>query len=192
MDTLLSFLSTYQLTTVFIGAFIFGDSVILTTSYLAGQLDWPPIPIFLAALSGTIISDTLWYLFGVHLLARFSHVRFFKRERQKISLYLDRLVGKRPLMALIMVKFLYGSRIAMILYAATRGIPFWTFTLFNSIGAVIWLLVFIPLGYAAGRGIGAAFPYLDAIPTAIGVLIASFIVFRIITIWTEKKVARRS
>lgn len=191
MEALLSFLSANQLTTVFLGAFVFGDSVILSTSYLAGQLGWPLIPIFLAALAGTVLSDTLWYLFGVHFLARFAHIRFFKKEREKISVYLDRLVGTRPLTALIMVKFLYGSRIAMILYAAMRGISFFTFSLFNAIGSIIWLLVFIPLGYATGKGVGAAFPYLDAIPTAIGVLIASIILFRIITLWTEKKVTRR-
>jgi membrane protein DedA with SNARE-associated domain len=187
METLTALLSAYQLPTVFAGAFFFGDSVILTSAYVAGQLSWSPLPLFAAAFFGTILSDTLWYLFGAKGLARFSGIRFFKKERAKMSGFVQRLVGERPLAALIMVKFLYGSRIAMILYVASRGMPLARFTLFNAIGAVIWLLVFIPLGYLAGMGIGQAFPYVNVIPTAIVVLIISVIVFRVITIWMEKK-----
>jgi membrane protein DedA with SNARE-associated domain len=187
METLTAFLSVYQLPTVFMGAFFFGDSVILTSAYVAGQLAWSPLPIFLAAFFGTILSDTLWYLFGAHLLSRFSGMSFLEKEREKMSGFVHRLVGERPLAALIMVKFLYGSRIAMILYVASRGMPLWRFTLFNGLGTIIWLMVFIPLGYLAGKGIGTAFPFLNVVPAALGVLIFSVIVFRVITIWMEKR-----
>jgi membrane protein DedA with SNARE-associated domain len=187
METFTALLSAYQLPTVFAGAFFFGDSVIVTSAYLAGQFDWSPIPLFLVALLGTVLSDTLWYLFGAHLLSRFASVRFLKNERAKMSGFVQRLVGEKPLFALISVKFLYGSRIAMILYVASRGMPFWQFTLFNGIGAIIWLLVFMPLGYLAGKGVGALFPYMSVIPTAIAVLIVSIVVFRIITIWMENR-----
>lgn len=187
LETLTALLTDYQLPTIFLGAFFFGDSVILTGAYLAGELSWSPVPIFIAALLGTVISDTLWYFFGRYFSSRFSHIAFLKKEREKMSGFIAKLVGEKPLVALISVKFLYGSRIAMILYAAASGISFWTFSLFNAIGAVIWLLVFIPLGYLAGMGVSRALPIIDAIPAAIIVLIVSFVIFRIITIWMEKK-----
>lgn len=187
IETITTLLTTYQLSSVFVGAFLFGDSVILTSAYLAGQLAWSPLPIFLAALAGTIVSDTLWYLFGRFFAWRFSEVKFLKKEREKMSGFIARLVGEKPLVALVMVKFLYGSRIAMILYAASSGISFWTFSFFNAIGAIVWLLVFIPLGYLAGQGVSRAAPFIDALPAALAVLVISFIVFRIITIWMEKR-----
>lgn len=190
IEVLTALLTAYQLPSVFVGAFLFGDSVIVTSSYLAGQLSWSPVPIFIAALAGTLASDTLWYLFGRFFSARFSEFAFLKKEREKMSGFIARLVGEKPLTALIMVKFLYGSRIAMILYAASSGITFWTFSFFNCIGAVIWLLVFIPLGYAAGKGVGHAVPFVDALPVALAVLVGSFVIFRIITIWMEKKMQR--
>lgn len=187
MEPLSALLTAYQIPSVFAGAFFFGDSVILTSAYVAGQLSWSPIPLFLAALLGTIASDTLWFFFGARLLARFSDWRFLKKEREKISGFVQRLVGERPLIALIMVKFLYGSRVAMILYVASRGMRFATFTFFNAIGAIIWLLVFIPLGYLAGKGIGTAFPYMSVVPAALAVLVLSIVIFRFLTIWMERK-----
>ncbi len=190
-EGLTTLLTTYQIPTIFTGAFFFGDSVILAGAYLAGELRWSPVPLFLAALAGTIVSDVLWYLFGRFFSDRFSEVRFLKKEREKMSGFIARLVGEKPLVALIMVKFLYGSRIAMILYAAASGIKFWTFMFFNGIGAIIWLLVFIPLGYLAGMGVSHAAPLMGAVPTALVVLVISIIVFRAITIWMEKKVAEK-
>jgi membrane protein DedA with SNARE-associated domain len=187
MEPITALLTAYQVPSVFAGAFFFGDSVILTAAYVAGQLSWSPIPLFLAAFLGTIASDTLWFLFGAKLLARFSERRFLKKERERMSVFVQRLVGKQPLVALVLVKFLYGSRVAMILYVASRGMSFATFTFFNAIGAIIWLLVFIPLGYLAGKGIGAAFPYLSVIPAALAFLVLSIVIFRVITIWMEKR-----
>lgn len=187
MEPLSALLTAYQIPSVFAGAFFFGDSVILTAAYVAGQLSWSPIPLFLAALLGTVLSDTLWFLFGAKLLSRFNDAKFLKKEREKMSGFVQRLVGERPLPALIMVKFLYGSRVAMILYVASRGMSFATFTFFNAIGAVVWLLVFIPLGYLAGRGIGTAFPYVSVVPAALTVLVLSIVVFRVITVWMEKR-----
>lgn len=187
MEPLTALLTAYQVPSIFAGAFFFGDSVILTGAYVAGQLGWSPIPLFVAALLGTMAADTLWFLFGGQLLVRFSNWRFLKKEREKMSGFVQRLVGERPLAALIMVKFLYGSRVAMILYVASRGMSLATFTLFNTIGAIVWLLVFVPLGYLAGRGIGVAFPYVSVVPAALAVLVLSVVIFRIITIWMEKR-----
>lgn len=194
LETITALLTAYQLPTVFLGAFFFGDSVILTSAYLAGQLQWSVVPIFLAALLGTIISDSLWYFFGAYLnsrfAGRFSNVKFLQKERAKMSGFIERLVGERPFLALIMVKFLYGSRVAMILYAASRRLHLGLFTLFNTLGAIIWLLVFVPLGYFAGRGVSHAVPLMEALPAALVVLVISVIVFRIVTIWMEKKMQK--
>lgn len=187
LASLTAFLTAYQLPSIFLGAFFFGDSVILTGAYLAGQLAWSPIPIFLAALAGTIVSDTLWFFFGKYFAARFASVKFLKKEREKMSGFIARLVGEKPWQALIMVKFLYGSRVAMILYCASSGISFWMFSLFNAIGAVVWLGVFIPLGYMAGKGVSHAAPLMEALPMAALVLVGSFVIFRIVTLWMEKR-----
>jgi len=188
LETLTALLSVYRLPAVFFGAFFFGDSVILTTAYLAGQQHWPVVSIFLATFLGTAAADTLWFVAGVVMSKRFSNTNFMRKEREKAAALLQKLTGEKPMYALIFIKFLYGSRIAMILYTAARGFSFRTFTFYNSVGILAWLAVFFPLGYFGGMGIGKALPPSSTIQAAVAVLIASAILMRIFTIWLTKKV----
>ncbi len=188
LESLLALLSVYRLSVVFFGAFFFGDSVILTAAYIAGQESWSIVPILLMAFLGTATADTLWFLFGVVLARRFNNVTFMQKEREKAAALLDILAGKNPLYALIYIKFLYGSRVAMILYSAARGISFPVFSLYNSIGIAAWLAIFFPLGYLSGRGIGMVVPSFGGVQSAIAVFVISVIVMRILTLWLTKKV----
>jgi membrane protein DedA with SNARE-associated domain len=188
LETLTALLTMYRIPTVFAGAFFFGDSVILTAAYLAGQLNWPIIPIFLAAFLGTATADTMWFFAGVFFARRFSGIEFMRERREKAAALLRKITGEKPAYALIIIKFLYGSRIAMILYVAARGLSFRTFSIYNSIGIFVWLAIFFPIGYFAGRGISTNFPIMNAIEAAVVVLVVSFILMRILTIWLTKQV----
>lgn len=190
LETLTGLLTVYRLPTVFAGAFFFGDSVILTAAYLAGQLQWPVISIFITAFLGTAAADTMWFFIGLFAARRLSGLNFLRKEREKAATLLAKLTGEKPFYALIFIKFLYGSRIAMILYVASRGLPFSTFTLYNSIGIAVWLGLFFPAGYLAGQGVGKAMPFLNAIEAAIIVLVISAILMRILTVWLTKKVTK--
>lgn len=188
LETLTTFLTIYRLPTVFAGAFFFGDSVILTAAYLAGQLHWPVFPIFAAAFLGTAAADTMWFFVGVFFARKFSGSNFMRKERERASQLLQKLTGEKPFYALIFIKFLYGSRIAMILYVAARGLHFRTFSIYNSIGIFVWLSIFFPLGYLAGKGISTTFPVMNAIEAAVVMFVVSFVLMRILTIWLTKKV----
>ncbi len=188
LESLTALLSVYRIPTVFAGAFFFGDSVILTAAYLAGQLQWPVMPVYLAAFAGTAVADTMWFFCGVVFTRHFSSMQFMRKERDKASVLLRKLTGENPALALILIKFLYGSRIAMILYVAARGLSFRTFTIYNSIGIFIWLSIFFPIGYFAGRGISTNFPIMSAVEATVVVLVVSFVLMRIFTLWLTKKV----
>ena len=190
LETLTTLLAVYRLPAAFFGAFLFGDSVILTTAYLAGQQHWSPISIVLAMFLGTAAADTLWFFAGMIFAKRFSNATFMRAEREKAAVLLQKLTGKNPMYALIFIKFLYGSRIAMILYTAARGFSLRSFTYYNSIGILAWLAVFFPLGYLAGMGIGLALPPSSTIQALIAVFIASAILMRIFTLWLTKQVTK--
>jgi len=191
LEVITALLSTYRLPAVFVGAFFFGDSVIFTTAYLAGQLAWPPFPIIASAFLGTAAADTLWFFAGSYITRRFSGMSFMRREREKAAALLQAITGEKPFYALVFIKFLYGSRIAMILYVAARGIPFRIFSIYNAIGILAWLAVFFPLGYLAGIGIGVALPLLNAVQAAVVVLLVSAVSLRIITIWVTRRITRK-
>ncbi len=190
LETLTALLGLYRLPAAFAGAFFFGDSVILTTAYLAGQQHWSPVPIFLAMFLGTAVADTLWFFAGVVMTKWSANMSFMRNEREKAAVLLQKLMGKNPMYALIFIKFLYGSRIAMILYTAARGFSFRVFSFYNSIGILAWLVVFFPLGYLGGMGIGVVLPPSSTIQAAVAVLITSVILMRIFTIWLTKRVTK--
>ena len=76
----------------------------------------------------------------------------------------------------------------MIFYVAARRVSLAVFTLFNSIGTIIWLAVLIPLGWLAGRGLEGAASALGTIEIAVAVFVVSIIVFRIVSVWITKKI----
>lgn len=188
LETITALLSVYRVPTVFAGAFLFGDSVIFTAAYLAGQLQWPALPIFVTAFLGTAAADTMWFFLGAYFANRFRGTDFMRSKREKAAELLRKLTGENPAYALIFIKFLYGSRIAMILYVAARGLSFGTFSIYNSIGIFIWLAIFFPIGYLAGMGIASNFPILNAIEAGVIVLVASFVIMRLLTLWLTRKV----
>jgi membrane protein DedA with SNARE-associated domain len=188
LETLTALLTVHRLPAVFVGAFFFGDSVFFTAAYLAGQLQWPVFPIFATAFIGTAAADTMWFFLGIFFAQKFSGTGFMRHRREKAAALLARLTGERPAYALIFIKFLYGSRIAMILYVAARGLSFRTFAIYNSIGIFVWLAIFFPVGYLAGKGISSSFPILNVIEAAVIVFVASFVLMRVLTIWLTRKV----
>jgi len=188
IETITALLTVHRIPAVFAGAFFFGDSVIFTASYLAGQLQWAAMPIFATAFLGTAVADTMWYFIGVYGSRRLSSTEFLRHERQKAAALTAKLTGEKPAYALVFIKFLYGSRIAMILYVAARGLSFRTFSIYNSIGIFVWLAVFFPIGYLAGKGISSSFPILNVIEAAVIVFAVSFVLMRVLTLWLTRTV----
>lgn len=181
----------YRLLAVFIGSFFFGDSVIITAAYLAGQLGWPVVPIFIAAVLGVVAADTAWFLVGVFAARHGARIRFFDAQREKVARLLEKITGQNPHWALVYIKFLYGARIAMILYVAARGVSFRTFSLYNTFGILLWFVIFFPLGYLAGRGLARALPLINVVGAATIVFIVSFIVLRLFNIWLTRNIENR-
>ncbi|MBI5644560.1 VTT domain-containing protein [Candidatus Kaiserbacteria bacterium] len=190
METIIALLGTYRIPAIFIGSFAFGDSVIITGAYLAGQLHWSVAPIFLAALCGVIASDCAWFLLGRMLARQGSRIAFFEKGRDKIVRMLERFTGDKPHWWLVYIKFLYGGRIAMILYVAAQGMRFATFFAYNTLGILIWFVLFFPLGYVAGRGVSRAMPLINVLEMALIVLVVSFIVVRLFNIWLTREIEK--
>ena len=188
--SLIQLLTTYHIPAVLAGTFFFGESVVITSAYLAIQLGWPIAEVFLAAFAGTVISDTFWFFLGSFLQKRFSKSEKFQHKREKAGEFFSRLAGTRPFLVLLYIKFLYGSIIAMILYLATRKVSLSTFTLFNSLGALIWLLVIIPIGVFAAKGTPGALSAFDVLKIGALVLLASWIAFHFISAWLTKKIGK--
>jgi membrane protein DedA with SNARE-associated domain len=138
---------------IFFGAFLFGETLIIPAAALAAQGQLSPWAVGGWAYLGTVVSDTLWFrlagLAGRHL----SNHEGSRRRYLTVLAWLDRRFGARPERALLFVKFVYGTRIATIIYLSARKLKLRLFVAYNASGAVLWVVVIVTVGWLAGRGL---------------------------------------
>lgn len=189
-DAIINLLSLYQLPAIFIGSFLFGETVIITAAFLSAQGLWSPINVFWLSLVGTIASDSLWFIFGRRILLFFHRWEKYKEQSEKLLVTLERITGKRPFLSLLFIKFLYGTRILTIMYLSVRRMSFPTFAIFDTIGSALWLTAIISIGWLAGKSIVNLVPFLNKFGYALLFLIAIILIFRFATTWLTKKLTK--
>ena len=145
-----SSLIVYRSWIVFVGTFVLGDSIVLSAGALASQGHWGLPSVFGWALLGTVVSDTMWFSMSGRTLARIRRdpdrlVRF-----DRVVDKLDRWVGDHPHRGLLFVKLLYGTRVLSLVYMSVKEVPTRRFVVFDTVGAMLWLGVLLPLGWIAG------------------------------------------
>ena len=149
-SSIVNLLSAYQLPAVFFGAFFFGETVILTAAFLAGQGTWSIESVFWLSLAGTVTSDSLWFLLGQTFFKFTKRWEKYQDQYQTFLIKLEKITGQRPFLSLLFIKFLYGTRILTILYLSIRKVRYATFLLFNTVGTILWLSVMIFVGWWEG------------------------------------------
>jgi len=108
-----------------------------------------PVVVAVAVTGGFISDQILFYVgrrYGDRVFARFPGVA--KRVPR-----VQALLRRWDVLALILVRFLYGLRVAAPIVIGSAGIAPWRLALFDFLGAVLWALVVAGLGYFAGRAV---------------------------------------
>jgi membrane protein DedA with SNARE-associated domain len=138
--------------TLFVGTFLEGESVLalagLAASY--GYLTFEYV-VAVAAL-GAFLGDQVWFWigrrYGERVMARYPKLAA-KAPR------IERLVRRWDAPAVIVLRFLYGLRIAGPVVIGSFGISPWRLAFFNLVGALIWAPVVAAVGYFAGQALEA-------------------------------------
>lgn len=189
--TAIQLLSLYQMPSIFFGAFFFGETVIISAAFLAAEGLWSIYTVFWLSLLGTIVSDSLWFFLGKQLLTRTKKWEKYKKKHDTLISKLQTLAGDRPFLALLFIKFLYGTRILTIIYLSMRKIHFSLFLLFDTIGSLIWLVAIVAIGWLAGKGIVNMVPIFKKFEYALLILAVVLIIFKIGTTWISKKILKK-
>lgn len=182
-------LTTYHLPGIFLGTFFFGETVVITATVLAAHGYWSLTDVFVWSFAGTVTSDATWFLFGRHLHRLVPAPGGPASMRRRLLTRLDRLAGRRPFVALLFTKFLYGTRILVILYLAVKKLGFRTFVLFDSLGTVLWLAVLLPIAWTAGGTTTPLIPRFHEVGAVLLALLATIVLFRLFALWLGKKLA---
>ncbi len=148
----------YGYLALFIGCLAEGETFTLLGGVAAheGLLHYGVV-VLVAALGG-MIGDQLLFFLGRYYGARILHR--FRQHQEKID-RANRLIHRRPVLFVIGVRFMYGFRlIGPVIIGASRLKPA-RFFLLNVIGAVLWAVIFVSLGYLGGQVIAPWLHQLD-------------------------------
>lgn len=186
-DQLTSLLIDYHLPAIFLGAFFFGETVIISAAVLAAKGYWSLWVVFWFSLIGTIASDCIWFYCGQAIFRLTHRWEKHRPKYERILAALEKLTGKRPFLSLLFIKFLYGTRVLIIMYLSVRRLPFWLFFVFNTIGTAVWLMVILTLGWLTSTQLLDAFPIFNKIQYLLLALLVLILLIRFISIWLRKK-----
>jgi membrane protein DedA with SNARE-associated domain len=146
-----------------------------------------PIVVSVAAFGGFLSDQILFFVgrrYGNRLLVRFPAIAA-RAPR------VHALVRRWEILAVILVRFLYGLRIVGPIVIGTCGIAWWRLVVFNFIGAVIWATVVAGVGYFAGQALQQWFGRLNQ--RHVLLLMAAVLAVMIVSIliaWRRRQVRR--
>jgi membrane protein DedA with SNARE-associated domain len=138
--------------TLFIGTFLEGESVLALAGVAAsyGYLTFEYV-VAVAALGAFLGDQACFFIgrrYGATVMARYPSLAA-KAPR------VERLVRRWDAPAVIVLRFLYGLRIAGPIVIGSFGISPWRLALFNAIGALLWAPLVATIGYFAGYALEA-------------------------------------
>ena len=143
---------------LFVGTLLEGETIVFLAGLAAhhGYLQFPAV-VAVAVTGGFISDQVLFYVgrrYGNRVFARFPGLAARVPRAQA-------LLRRWDVLAIILVRFLYGLRIAAPIVIGACGIPPWRLALYDFIGAVLWACVVASLGYFAGQAVQHLLARLD-------------------------------
>jgi len=142
--TLEEVIAAVGLPAVFVGSAVEGD----VTPFLAGvvsHLGALRLPLVVgAATLGTMAGDLGWYWLGRSRGDRIRESRLYRKAAPAVESAVDR-IGVAQLFS---ARFVYGTRIASMIYWGVRGLPLPRFLAIELVSCLAWTTLLSGLGYA--------------------------------------------
>jgi membrane protein DedA with SNARE-associated domain len=164
-----------------------GETILVAASVYAGagRLNIVAVGVIavLAAIAGNCIGYVIGYYGGHALVLRFGKYVFLTSERWDRA---ERFFARRGGLVVVVGRFIEGLRQLAGIIAGTAEMPFRRFLFFTTLGAVLWVGVWAPVGYLAGGHIGTI--YSTATRYSLYLLVALVL---LLAAWVVRAVLRR-
>jgi membrane protein DedA with SNARE-associated domain len=178
----------YGYAAVGIGAFLEGETVLILAAFSAhlGYLKLPLVVV--TAAIGAFIGDNAYFFagrfYGPRLMQRFPALA---RAVPRV----DRFVGRWDALAVIVLRFTYGLRIAGPVVLGAGRMRSFTFVWANALGALIWAGLLGAIGWTFGR---AAERLLGSVAKAehiaVGVVVGVVVLVAVVHFITKRRLLR--
>lgn len=148
---ILLFLIILVETGVVVMPFLPGDSILFACGALAASGDMNYFALLIIFISAAFLGDNLNYYIGKKIgtkLINKSRNRFIKREHvKKTKIYFEKHGGK----AVFLARFIPIIRTFAPFVAGISHMEYKKFGLYNALGAIIWVTLFLTAGYLLGN-----------------------------------------
>lgn len=146
---------------LFIGSAVEGLNVMILGGFLISVNSIRFLPTFLILLSGDMLNGYAWYAVGYY--AGSKPIDKWGRSKprskkiiDKVQAYFERYSGK----ALVITRFTFSLTIATLIMAGSLKYNLRKFAWYNFVGAVLWVMVTLFIGYFFGQSYKFFFVYL--------------------------------
>ena len=145
------FLRDYGLWALFFAAAIEGDVTLLLTGMLIHLDVWPAGKAVAVGALGAMSGDTFYFWLGHGTARRWMTTAHGRRVMPRIKRFAHRYGVK----SLILGRYIYGARVATMVFWGMQGLPVARFLLLDAINCSIWAIGFGGLGYLFSTSIEA-------------------------------------
>ncbi len=176
---------------LFFGPLLGGEFAIIAFAFLSAQGVVSLLLLVVLSFLAIFFSDAVWFFLGRTAVAQriISH-RHISPTAMIIFEAMRRTSGGNHLIALVLAKFMPGTRILMILYASKADLAFSKFALYNAVAIFLLLLVLIPIGFISGAGFTYLAEIFKNLYVSVGFVFLVIIIIISIHLWIKKQFIR--
>jgi membrane-associated protein len=173
---------------LFVGVFLPGDSLLFGAGLLVGssRLDVPVAVLAVSAWLGAVLGDCLGYFLG-RRLGRPWITRSRRGWSRRAVVAAERMYDRHGWFAIVICRWFPGVRAIVPALAGVGRMHLITFTLANGVGALLWAVGMVLIGYAA-----ASLPWVrDVALWVMAVSIALIAVYGLAHVLRRRREGRR-
>ncbi|HCB35532.1 MAG: hypothetical protein A2W52_00190 [Candidatus Taylorbacteria bacterium RIFCSPHIGHO2_02_49_25] len=186
--TTLAILFAYKFPALFFGGFFLGETVIIPAAFLAGQNILSLSEVFWLTFLGTVSADVLWFLVGPFLWKVAHRFETISTKSEAVLKRLDELYANQPFRALLVSKFVFGTRFLTVIYLSFERVSALRFLVMNFLSTLLWLTTIAALGWLAGESIINLLPIISDVKYAFLFIVLLVIALKLAPIWFQKKI----
>jgi membrane protein DedA with SNARE-associated domain len=173
----------------FAGLLVPGESLVLASGFFAhlGILDLAPVMV--AAGLGAVAGDNIGYFLGSRLgrewlLRRGSRFGLRKRGLARVEQFFQRQGPK----AVFFGRFVGFARALVPFVAGASEMPYRKFVVYDGVGAVLWTIGFVTLGYV----VGASWQMAEQWISRSGLVVAGIVLVAVTVVWFRRRRSKRA
>jgi membrane protein DedA with SNARE-associated domain len=137
---------------VFLFCALWGDASLIFFVVFAINYSIPLTLVLFFAYFGSLFGDTLWFVFGIRLMKKFRNRKSIDAGYKHIINFIEKNLKNNHLLALILVKFLYGTRVITTIYLSDGRMCYKKFMKYNFIATFVWIVFMGAIGYLVAIG----------------------------------------